>query len=176
MGKLNGITGTTTYSNFYHKFKGNGVDRIDFIGTEQHPRNYNNGVYHGYIKDGNSYDSNGVKIDPINDDVAPSVQAFTRIFTPDPCQLIYITRGGLMSWSWIKTVIRFVCIRPATAHRRGVTAAARPPPAPTTTVSSTHVLTGQRGLPQSYARWERGFIPLSRITSAWAVYILTTQT
>jgi hypothetical protein len=91
MGKLNGITGTTTYSNFYHKFAGNGVDRIDFIGTEQHPRNYNNGVYHGYIKDANSYDSNGVKIDPINDMCAPSVQAFTRIFTPDPCRLLWHT-------------------------------------------------------------------------------------
>jgi hypothetical protein len=90
-GRLNYITGTTTYSNFYHKFAGNGVDRIDFIGTEQHPRNYNNGVYHGYIKDGNSYDSYGNWVDTINDQTAPSVQAFTPIFTPDPCQLLWHT-------------------------------------------------------------------------------------
>ncbi|MDD5065070.1 MAG: hypothetical protein PHQ35_09995, partial [Phycisphaerae bacterium] len=86
MGRLNGITGTTSYSNFYHKFIGNGVDRIDFIGTEQHPRNYNNGVYHGYIKNGKSYNSYGVEIDTINDQDAPSIQAFTPVFIPDPTQ------------------------------------------------------------------------------------------
>jgi hypothetical protein len=91
MGRLNGITGTTTYSNFYHKFANNGVDRIDFIGTEQHPRNYNNGIYHGYIKNGKSYNSYGAEIDTINDQDAPSVQAFTAVFTPDPCQLLWHT-------------------------------------------------------------------------------------
>jgi hypothetical protein len=70
-----------TYSNFYHKFAGNGVDQIDWIGVENHPRDNNNSVYHGYIIDGNSYDSYGNWKDSINDQTAPSVQAFTRIFT-----------------------------------------------------------------------------------------------
>ncbi len=81
MGRLNDQAGGDTYSNFYHKFRGNGVDRIDFIGVENHPRDNNNCVYHGYIKNGKSYNSYGVEIDTINDQNAPSVQAFTRIFT-----------------------------------------------------------------------------------------------
>jgi hypothetical protein len=80
MGRLNKPAGGQTYSNFYHKFAGNGVDRIDFIGVENHPRDNNNCVYHGYIKNGNSYDSYGNYIDIINDQCAPSVQAFTKIF------------------------------------------------------------------------------------------------
>jgi hypothetical protein len=80
MGRLNDQAGGPTYSNFYHKFVGNGVDRIDFIGVENHPRDNNNSVYHGYIKDGNSYNSYGDFIDTINGQDAPSVQAFTRIF------------------------------------------------------------------------------------------------
>jgi len=84
MGRLNGITGTTTYSNFYHKFRSNGVDRIDFIGCEQHPRNYTNSIYHGYIKNGKSYDSYGNEIDTINDQDAPSVQAFTTVWLTGP--------------------------------------------------------------------------------------------
>ncbi len=86
MGRLNSPVGGETYSNFYHKFIGNGVDRIDFIGVEQHPRNYNNSVFHGYIKNGRSYDSYGNEIDVINDQDAPSVQAFTQIFIADPTQ------------------------------------------------------------------------------------------
>jgi hypothetical protein len=81
MGKLNTYVGGTTYSNFYHKFRGNGVDRIDFIGCENHPRDNNNSVYHGYIKNGKSYNSYGDEIDTINDACAPTIQAFTRIFT-----------------------------------------------------------------------------------------------
>lgn len=84
MGRLNGITGSTTYSNFYHKFRSNGVDRIDFIGCEQHPRNYTNSIYHGYIKAGRSYDSYGNEIDIINDQVAPSIGAFTPVWLTGP--------------------------------------------------------------------------------------------
>jgi hypothetical protein len=82
MGRLNKPAGGATYSNFYHKFAGNGVDRIDFIGVENHPRDNNNCVYHGYIKGGKAYDSNGTVIDSnlFNTD-ACSIQAFTRIFT-----------------------------------------------------------------------------------------------
>jgi hypothetical protein len=84
MGRLNGIVGTTTYSNFYHKFRSNGVDRIDFIGCEQHPRNYTNSIYHGYIKNGKSYDSYGNEIDTINDQDAPTIQDFTPVWLTGP--------------------------------------------------------------------------------------------
>lgn len=86
MGRLNGIVGTTTYSNFYHKFRSNGIDRIDFIGCEQHPRNYTNSIYHGYIKNGKSYDSYGAEIDTINDQNAPTVQGFTPVWLTGPVE------------------------------------------------------------------------------------------
>jgi hypothetical protein len=84
MGRLNDQT-VSGYSNFYHKFRSNGVDRIDFIGTEAHPRDYDdNSIYHGYIQGGKSYDSNGVEIDTINDQDAPTVQAFTPVWLSGP--------------------------------------------------------------------------------------------
>jgi hypothetical protein len=84
MGRLNEQT-VSGYSNFYHKFAGNGVDRIDFIGTEAHPRDFDdNSIYHGYIQGGKSYNSYGVEIDTINDQDAPSVQAFTPIWLSGP--------------------------------------------------------------------------------------------
>jgi hypothetical protein len=86
MGILNSpATPDATYSNYYHKFRSNGVDRIDFIGVENHPRDNNNSVYHGYIKGGKSYDSFGnVKDDNLFDQNAPSIQAYTPIFIAGP--------------------------------------------------------------------------------------------
>jgi hypothetical protein len=81
MGRLNSPVGGATYSNFYHKFSSNGVDRIDFIGVEKHPRDNNNSVFHGYIKGGKSYNSYGVVIDnTLYDMDAPSIQAYTPVF------------------------------------------------------------------------------------------------
>jgi hypothetical protein len=86
MGRLNDLT-VSGYSNWYHKFAGNGVDRIDFIGTEGHPRDFNNCIYHGYIQGGKSYNSLGVQQDnTLFDQPAPKIGAFTKIFaaaTPD---------------------------------------------------------------------------------------------
>jgi hypothetical protein len=39
----------------YPKYASNGVDRIYFISTESHPRNYNNSVYAGYIENGQTF-------------------------------------------------------------------------------------------------------------------------
>jgi hypothetical protein len=87
MGRLNSPVGGATYSNYYHKFRSNGVDRIDFIGVEQHPRNYNNSVFHGYIKGGKGYDSFGNVIDDnLYDQDAPSIEAYTPIFIADQTQ------------------------------------------------------------------------------------------
>jgi hypothetical protein len=120
MGKLNSRAGASTYSNYYHKFRSNGVDRIDFIGVENHPRDNNNSVYHGYIKNGKGYNSFGTVIDNnLYDQDAPSIQAYTPIFiaaTPaaDACHTgwtneleldkngypvcLYQTRHGTTTW------------------------------------------------------------------------------
>jgi hypothetical protein len=47
----------------YYKYWGNNKDRIDFCGTEAHPRDYDNNLWHGYIQDGKVYNSMGQVID-----------------------------------------------------------------------------------------------------------------
>ncbi len=69
------------YVNGYFIYYGNGVDRIDFICTEHHPRDYNTSMYHGYIKGGKSYRSDGTLLDnDITDMDAPEPADFTLIF------------------------------------------------------------------------------------------------
>lgn len=76
--------GGRAYSNGYLKFAGNGKDRIDFIATQAHPRDYNNGVYHGYIQHGKTHDAAGNVIDPETASLdAPPPEAFTRVWTPE---------------------------------------------------------------------------------------------
>jgi hypothetical protein len=77
---------TTNYSNSYnkgyYKYWSNGVDRIDFIFTEQHPRDTTTSIYHGYMKGGKAYRSDGTVVD---DDVfdttyIPTFKEFTKVF------------------------------------------------------------------------------------------------
>ena len=75
--------GGRKYSNGYMKFTGNGVDRIDFITTEAHPRNFNNGIYHGYIKGGKTHDAAGRVVDEDTfSQTGPVPEALTTIFEP----------------------------------------------------------------------------------------------
>ncbi len=70
------------YVNGYFKYWGNGVDRIDFICTEYHPRDYSVSMYHGYISNGMSFNSLGTVMDTnIYDQLTmPKPQNFTPIF------------------------------------------------------------------------------------------------
>jgi hypothetical protein len=71
------------YVQGYFKYWGNGVDRIDFICTEAHPRDYNTSMYHGYISNRMTFNSFGVLKDTnILDKITiPKPQDFTPIFT-----------------------------------------------------------------------------------------------
>jgi hypothetical protein len=51
------------YNNGYYKYCSNGIDRIDFICTDYHPRDYNTSIFHGYIYNGKIYNSYGTQID-----------------------------------------------------------------------------------------------------------------
>ncbi len=84
-GRLSVPSGSSSYSNGYYKFNCNGVDRIDFITTEHHPRNYNNSIYHGYIEGEKSYNSYGEVVDDnIFDQNAPYPGDFTSVFVTSP--------------------------------------------------------------------------------------------
>jgi hypothetical protein len=84
-GKLFSTTTNVGYVNGYFRYASNGVDRIDFIGTEHHPRDFDNNIYHGYIQGGKMYRSDGTLVDDnIFDNVAPNQTSLTRVFTSDP--------------------------------------------------------------------------------------------
>lgn len=74
-------TKTVGYVAGYYKYWGNGVDRIDFVGTEAHPRDADNSLYHGYYKGGKLYDSNDKVVDDnAGDTSAQDITAFTKVF------------------------------------------------------------------------------------------------
>jgi hypothetical protein len=74
-------TPRTGYVAGYYKYWGNGVDRIDFVGTEAHPRDFDNSLYHGYIQGGKSYKSDGTQVDAdLADGQIPEITSFTKVF------------------------------------------------------------------------------------------------
>ncbi|MEX2594562.1 MAG: BNR-4 repeat-containing protein [Anditalea sp.] len=66
----------------YLKYASDNVKRIHFITTEEHPRHYNNSIYHGYIQDGFVYQSDGYQIGHVSTDTVSSLspQSFTMVF------------------------------------------------------------------------------------------------
>jgi hypothetical protein len=70
------------YTRGYYKYWGNGVDRIDFICTETHPRNYNTSIYHAYIQNSKVYNSFGTEIDSdiYSTSFIPTTNNFTTVF------------------------------------------------------------------------------------------------
>ena len=65
----------------YYKYWGNNTDRIDFVGTEAHPRDFDNSLYHGYVRDEKVYDSTGTEIDGnLLDANAQDITSYTTVF------------------------------------------------------------------------------------------------
>jgi len=76
----------------YVKYASNGLDTIHFVTTEHHPHNYTNSLYHGYMKAGSLYRSDGTVICDVNDAPIQPTQA-TTVFAGDvdhvawPCDM-----------------------------------------------------------------------------------------
>ena len=67
------------YVNGYTRYVSTG-DRIDFVTTDHHPRDYDNSIYHGYLASGALHDSFGnVIADPAPSDDAPSQVELTTV-------------------------------------------------------------------------------------------------
>jgi len=47
------------YVNGYTRYSSDGLDRIDLITTDHHPRDFNNNIYHGYIQGDALHDASG---------------------------------------------------------------------------------------------------------------------
>ncbi|MEI9950116.1 MAG: hypothetical protein WDO74_14370 [Pseudomonadota bacterium] len=74
-------TPTTGYVAGYYKYWGNGTDRIDFLGTEAHPRDADTSLWHGYYKGGKTYDSSDKVIDDNTGDAnAQNIDKYTKVF------------------------------------------------------------------------------------------------
>jgi hypothetical protein len=69
----------------YLKYAFDGKDTIHFVVTEDHPRNYDNSIYHGFIRDGSIYLSDGTRRGKLSDSMNVEIAAWdlTRIFQGD---------------------------------------------------------------------------------------------
>jgi hypothetical protein len=76
---------TGGYSTGYLKYASNGLDKIYFVSTETHPRNFNNNVWSGYISDGKTYKLDGTLVDGNMFDnidtggAVPDINTFTNV-------------------------------------------------------------------------------------------------
>src|SRR5437762_12453948 len=71
----------------YLKYADDGKGTIHFIATEDHPRNFDNSLYHGYVRDGAMYKTDGTKVGTLSTSTETKIATwdFTRIYeaTPD---------------------------------------------------------------------------------------------
>ncbi len=70
----------------YLKYADDGRGTIHFIVTEDHPRNYDNSIYHGWLRDGWIHGSDGTRLARLSETTEPSLRAWdlTRVFAGDP--------------------------------------------------------------------------------------------
>lgn len=70
----------------YMKYAFDGKGTLHFITTEDHPRNFDNSIYHGFLRNGVLHLSNGQPLAPLSQTTEPSANAwdFTRVFQGDP--------------------------------------------------------------------------------------------
>jgi hypothetical protein len=79
----------------YLRYASNG-DKIHFIATEEHPRNFNNSIYHGYIQDGKLYATDGTQLDGnLFDSTAVGVSSLTTVFAANT-----VNQGAPMTRAW----------------------------------------------------------------------------
>ncbi len=84
------------YVNGYARYASNGVERIDFITTEHHPRDFNNSIYHGYLQNGRLHRSDGTIVDDdvFHSDGQPQTE-LTRVFAANS-----VFGGVTMTHAW----------------------------------------------------------------------------
>ena len=71
----------------YLKYADDGKGTIHFIATEDHPRNFDNSLYHGYVRDGVMYKTDGTRVNALSTttEATNATWDFTKIYpgTPD---------------------------------------------------------------------------------------------
>ena len=76
----------------YFKYATNGVDEIHFVGTEDHPRNFDNSVYHGVVRGQTIYHSDGRAFGPLSrtTDKSGDIWDLTPVFRGDPDNVAWV--------------------------------------------------------------------------------------
>jgi hypothetical protein len=95
---------SSSYNKGYYKYWGNGVDRIDMVFTEQHPRDHTTSIYHGYIQNKKAYNTEGKEAD---DDIydrkyIPTFDKFTKVFAHGT-----VVNGITMGRCWQSDIMRY---------------------------------------------------------------------
>lgn len=77
----------------YVRYVSNGKDTIHFTTTEDHPRAYDNSIYHGFYRAGKLHDSTGKVVgDPGTDGTSPlKPTSFTEVFRGGPDKVAWTT-------------------------------------------------------------------------------------
>ena len=76
----------------YAKYASNGRDTIHFVATEDHPRNFDNSLYHGFIRGGKVFFSDGTFAFPLPQ---------TTNTTIHPWNLTRLYQGGPTNVAWM---------------------------------------------------------------------------
>jgi len=101
-------SGQVGYVAGYFKYWGNNSDRIDFVGTEAHPRDADTSLYHGYIKDGKVYDSAGAVKDSELKDANATTSSSVDIKTYTAVFKTGATIGGVkLEHAWNHDIVRY---------------------------------------------------------------------
>ena len=100
-------TPLTGYVAGYYKYWGNNTDRIDWIGTEAHPRDANTSLWHGYVSGGKIYNSTGTVVD----DALAGTSATTSAKNVDQYTAVFKTgstvNGVKLEHAWNHDVVRY---------------------------------------------------------------------
>ena len=92
----------------YFKYWGNNTDRIDFVGTEAHPRDADTSLYHGYISGGKVYNSTGTVKDSSLMDANSTTTNSVDINTYTPVFKTGSTVGGVQICRlWDHDIVRY---------------------------------------------------------------------
>lgn len=85
------LTGYSGYAPYF-KYASNGKDTIHFIGTEDHPREYDNSVYHGFIRGRKIYHSDGRAFGPLSTttDSSGNIWDLTCVFRGDADNVAWV--------------------------------------------------------------------------------------
>jgi hypothetical protein len=76
----------------YAKYASNGRDTIHFVATEDHPRNYDNSLYHGFVRAGQIHSSDGATLAPLAQGTNATLKAWdlTRIYQGGPTNVAWM--------------------------------------------------------------------------------------